>query len=124
MTNKMYWKGIRKPLAEENLVLMSADGEIWANLPLYLDEVNHSPTGFEWGYRGSGPAQLAYAILRSYFEIVVGKKPREAALWAEKEYFGFKETVVCNYFGRSWTWELDSDQIKSWRVGKGVLCGG
>jgi hypothetical protein len=24
---------------------------------------NHSPTGFEWGYAGSGPAQLALAIL-------------------------------------------------------------
>lgn len=24
---------------------------------------NHSPDGFNWGYRGSGPAQLALAIL-------------------------------------------------------------
>jgi hypothetical protein len=24
---------------------------------------NHSPTGFAWGYEGSGPAQLALAIL-------------------------------------------------------------
>jgi Family of unknown function (DUF6166) len=24
---------------------------------------NHSPNGFEWGYGGSGPAQLALAIL-------------------------------------------------------------
>jgi hypothetical protein len=27
-----------------------------------LDLVNHSPNGFEWGYGGSGPAQLALAI--------------------------------------------------------------
>lgn len=27
---------------------------------------NHSPTGFEWGYGGSGPAQLALAILLDY----------------------------------------------------------
>lgn len=32
-------------------------------LPLRLDLANHSPTGFEWGYAGSGPAQLALAIL-------------------------------------------------------------
>jgi hypothetical protein len=32
-------------------------------LPLCLDVVNHSPTGFAWGYAGSGPAQLALAIL-------------------------------------------------------------
>ena len=28
-----------------------------------LRVVNHSPTGFCWGYGGSGPAQLALAIL-------------------------------------------------------------
>ncbi|MCK4554525.1 hypothetical protein KAU19_06245, partial [Candidatus Parcubacteria bacterium] len=25
--------------------------------------INHSPDGFAWGYGGSGPAQLALAIL-------------------------------------------------------------
>jgi hypothetical protein len=28
-----------------------------------LDLVNHSPDGFEWGYGGSGPAQLSLAIV-------------------------------------------------------------
>jgi hypothetical protein len=32
-------------------------------LNLRLDLRNHSPTGPEWGYSGSGPAQLALAIL-------------------------------------------------------------
>ena len=32
-------------------------------LPLRLDLWNHSPTGFEFGYGWSGPAQLALAIL-------------------------------------------------------------
>lgn len=32
-------------------------------LPPRLDLANHSPTGFAWGYGGSGPAQLALAIL-------------------------------------------------------------
>jgi hypothetical protein len=32
-------------------------------LPLRLDLVNHSPDGFAWGYAGSGPAQLALALL-------------------------------------------------------------
>ena len=27
-----------------------------------LDLRNHSPAGFEWGYGGSGPAQLALAL--------------------------------------------------------------
>jgi hypothetical protein len=28
-----------------------------------LKHVRHSPTGFEYGYMGSGPSQLAFAIL-------------------------------------------------------------
>jgi hypothetical protein len=32
-------------------------------LPWRLDLSNHSPTGLEWGYGGSGPAQLSLAIL-------------------------------------------------------------
>lgn len=35
-------------------------------LPLRLDLFNHSPDGFEWGYGGSGPAQLALAILADF----------------------------------------------------------
>jgi hypothetical protein len=31
-----------------------------------LDLYNHSPNGFEWGYSGSGPAQLALAILADH----------------------------------------------------------
>jgi Family of unknown function (DUF6166) len=31
-----------------------------------FDLRNHSPTGFEWGYCGGGPAQLALAILADY----------------------------------------------------------
>jgi len=32
-------------------------------LPMRLDLVNHSPSGFEWSYGGSGPAQLALTLL-------------------------------------------------------------
>lgn len=33
-----------------------------AALPVRHDLANHSPDGFNWGYGGSGPAQLALAI--------------------------------------------------------------
>ncbi len=41
--------------------ILTGEGE----LPIEpsLRAANHSPTGFEWGYRGSGPHQLALAIL-------------------------------------------------------------
>ena len=50
---------------------------------------NNSPTGFAWGYNGSGPAQLALAILTDYF----GAKPGGKAL-AEALYQPFKFTVI------------------------------
>lgn len=33
-----------------------------------LDLYNHSPSGFEWGYCGSGPAQLALGLLTDHLE--------------------------------------------------------
>lgn len=33
-----------------------------------LKKVNHSPDGFNWGYGGSGPAQLALAICLRLFD--------------------------------------------------------
>jgi hypothetical protein len=48
-------------------VFVSAPGQQMAPLPLRCDIVNHSPRGFAWGYTGSGPAQLALAILADYF---------------------------------------------------------
>ena len=44
-------------------VIVTVDGR---PLNPRLDLYNHSPTGFEWGYCGSGPAQLALAILADH----------------------------------------------------------
>lgn len=43
--------------------VVTRDGK---KINLRLDLCNHSPTGFEWGYGGSGPAQTALAILADY----------------------------------------------------------
>lgn len=48
---------------------------------------NHSPDGFNWGYGGSGPAQLALAILLKYMDIDN----------AQKYYQGFKWQVVARW---------------------------
>jgi Family of unknown function (DUF6166) len=37
-----------------------------SSLPSRCDLRNHSPTGFSWGYGGSGPSQLALAILADF----------------------------------------------------------
>ena len=62
-------------------------------LSLRLDLYNHSPTGFEWGYCGSGPAQLALAILADYLG-----NDQEALEFYQR----FKWAVVAGLPGR-WT---------------------
>src|SRR5690242_6457643 len=42
---------------------LTADGH---GLDPRFDLHTHSPTGFEWGYNGSGPAQLALALLADW----------------------------------------------------------
>lgn len=61
-------------------------------LPLHLELRNHSPTGFAWGYGGSGPAQLALAILTD--------ATGEQAL-AVRHYQEFKFQFVAGW-GDSW----------------------
>ena len=56
------------------------------NLEASLRVVNHSPTGFCWGYGGSGPAQLALAILLDHFN---GDRDRALSLYQD-----FKSKVI------------------------------
>lgn len=48
--------------SREYSVWRSPDGCQWTLLNPRFDLRNHSPTGFCWGYGGSGPAQLALAL--------------------------------------------------------------
>ena len=48
-----------------------SQGYATANVPHVI--VRHSPTGFEWGYGGSGPAELALNILSA----IVGRETAE-----------------------------------------------
>lgn len=66
-----------------------------------LDLWNHSPTGFEWGYGGSGPAQLALALLADD----LGDDNEAVQLHQE-----FKRAVVAKLDRRRWT--LTSEQIR------------
>jgi Family of unknown function (DUF6166) len=57
------------------------------------DLENHSPTGFEWGYGGSGPAQLALALLADY----LGNDEQALALHQD-----FKFEVIAGLPHDSW----------------------
>lgn len=55
--------------------------EDWHPLPLRLDLHAHSPTGFEWGYGGSGPSQLALALFASRTNDVVATRHYQQLKW-------------------------------------------
>ena len=67
-----------------------------------LDLWNHSPTGFEWGYGGSGPAQLALALLAHH----LGDDNAAVALHQD-----FKHAVITLLDQRGWT--LTGEQIRT-----------
>jgi hypothetical protein len=67
-----------------------------------LDLWNHSPSGFEWGYCGSGPAQLALGLLADHF----GDDRQALDLYQR-----FKWAVVAEWPYRGWTLtSLEIDQ--------------
>jgi len=78
-------------------VIVMVDGR---RLNPRLDLWNHSPTGFEWGYGGSGPAQLALAILADH----LGDNA-QALNWYQR----FKWTVIAELPHRQWI--LTSEDI-------------
>jgi len=51
-----------KPTGQPNAFEVQRNGsQFGTERSLYV--MNHSPTGFSWGYLGSGPAQLGLALL-------------------------------------------------------------
>jgi len=83
---------------EGHAVVVTGDGR---PLNPRLDLWNHSPTGFEWGYGGSGPAQLALALLADHLA------DDDQAVRLHQS---FKFAVVVKLPKTGWT--LTSDQIK------------
>ena len=81
--------------SHEGALVLRREGELPPTaLPWRLDLVNHSPTGLEWGYGGSGPAQLALALLADALQ------DDEAAL---RLYQTFKWEVVASLPWQEWT---------------------
>jgi len=71
-------------------------------LALRLDLRNHSPTGFEWGYSGSGPAQLALALAAD----VLGDDERAQDIYQRLK---FKLIGSLPKDG----WEMTEDRVRS-----------
>ena len=63
---------------------------------------NHSPDGFGWGYGGSGPAQLALALLIHFTD----------EKWAKAHYQQFKWDIVAKFPQRDF--EVENSVVTNW----------
>ena len=88
--------------AQGTLVTVTRSGRTKPLDPSY-DLGNNPPTDFCWGCNGSGPAQLALAILTDYF----GARPEGRAL-AEALRESFKFTVIALLPDR---WKMNFEEV-------------
>jgi len=95
-----YYRGYRDDDGAHVLIHHSADRV--TKLPPRNDLVDHSPTGFNWGYGGSGPAQLALALLAH--ALVSGPaRQREADREAIRLHQMYKWEIVARIAKDDWT---------------------
>ena len=93
------YRGLR--YQEAGNLVVSKDGEVLSPVPSQR-AYNHSPDGFQWGYGGSGPAQLALALLLD----VTGQPKLAVSL-----HQNFKREFVAGWGER---WEMTSEEILKW----------
>lgn len=67
---------------------------------------NHSPDGFAWGYGGSGPAQLALALL-----LEEGMPPDDAVRLHQR----FKWDVIAQ-LPIDGDWRVTGEEIRAWML--------
>jgi len=104
--NMIEFRGART--AKGPVVMYQIGGEGSNGKPTVLDPgpslllANHSPTGFEWGYLGSGPSQLSLAIL-----LHATGDPFDALHYYQR----FKRDFVSMWGER---WSITEEEIKLW----------
>jgi len=91
------YKGIRLDPEKGTIsnVVVAVNGE-----PL-KHRVYHSPDGFNWGYGGSGPADLARSILWDF----IGAEPTPSL---------YQDFKFCFVSGWKDEWQITSEEIQNW----------
>ena len=107
------YRGARLPEGGVNVGVFWTDdagGRRARTLPPRNDLWNHSPDGFEWGYSGSGPAQLGLAILAD----ATGED--EVAV---REHQRFKAAFIVP-LPQSEPWEIKASVVLAWLRASGM----
>ena len=101
-----------QPFSRE-VVIVDADGNITQLHPARSQAVkNHSPDGFNWGYWGSGPGQLALAILLE----VTNNEAVSVAYYQD-----FKTLFIATINSQHTDWEIPEHEIIGWLAAQGVV---
>ena len=87
---------------EEGNVVVVAEKDDPSSSQRLEHHVQHSPDGFNWGYSGSDPSELARCILWDF----LGEEPTAAA------YRDFTRVFIVGIQEDSWT--IDSTLITTW----------
>jgi hypothetical protein len=87
------------------VIIKSTEGKTGQEVEALKHVVLHSPTGMEWGYGGSGPADLALSILT---DLLGGPMAR-------RYYQQFKFDFVAGFKDN---WTISADEIRKWLATK------
>jgi hypothetical protein len=94
--------------------LPGGQAEVTADGRPLVHVVVHSPTGFAWGYGGSGPADLALSILADFLgERPSGPEMYEGRSECSRHYQGFKWAFIAPLDQDS-GWVIHGSQIAAW----------
>lgn len=84
---------------------------------MLVHHIRHNPTGFTWGYGGSGPSELSRCILLDSFGTEeCPSAPKECQCqntWVEPTYQGFLSDVVSK-LAKDKDWKLYQKDITDW----------
>lgn len=90
-------------------------GALYGDVQALQHLVHHSPDGFEWGYAGSGPADLALAILAA----AIGPETETVRIFggtvgarAFRHHQIFKNNVVAGLHPA--TWQMTIGDVRRW----------
>lgn len=101
-----------------DLVTVTRNGETKA----LVHHVRHSPSGFSWGYAGSGPSDLARCILADHLGLApLGTRRAIYGVDAIPEidglYHQFKFDVIARLPKDGGSWTLTGEDVETWLAG-------
>jgi hypothetical protein len=71
----------------KDILCIRENGQATVNIPHWL--INHSPSGYNWGYLGSGPAELALNLI-----LLFGKEEPKKVLNGNGLYQLLKDEII------------------------------